>query len=521
MVAVTCLTGLAVALPHSAQAVVCPSIYSVVGPIPVTATSHPFDPAAGTNYQALGYLQQEYFISGCTNEYKLTNPSDTHSFAVSVNTPDLPFTTRILMRYPANPARFSGNVIVEFLNPSGGYDIATAWLAYWNQIIANGDIWVGVTCKKSIVLTTCLGFPEGLYAFDPWRYAGGGGYPTLFFSRDRAQAWDIFTQLGILLKSNVPSNPLVHDGFSVSNVKLIGHGYSQTGGYMITYINFFAKPANLAYGKPVYDGFLANSAGGPIWLNDDGQDPCLPSMAFGPYPATDPRRIIQPCGVPVIHTLTETEIWMPDPSLSALITRRPDSDTSTDLFRRYEIPGACHMNAQAFAWGPTNADIYKVLHYVCPFCCKGTMSDFPAQYIHDAILANMEKWIRNGTPPPKANRIQTTGSGSIVRDAYGNAKGGLRSPWVDVPIKTYSPYSVACPSCPPATLCLSCSFWCSIFGNIAPLDTVTLKQLYWYHDNYVAKFTDASNQMFKGRWVTKADLALMIKEAKNSKVLVW
>ena len=507
-----CFTPLLVAIPQSVQAngVQLPT---VEGPIPETSTSHAFDPAAGTNYQSLGYVQEEYFMSGTANEYKLADPSNTSSFAVEVRTPDLPYKTRILVRRPADPSLFSGNVIVEFLNPSGGYDIATAWESYWNHMIRNGDVWVGVTCKGTILYnppTPSFPLPQGLKVFDYSRYG------TLSLARDRAQAWDIFTQLGALLKSSDSSNPLVAEGFSLTNVKLYGHGYSQTGGYLITYINFFHPLAMLDNGQPIYDAYLANSAGGPIWINDD-----YSGMGFGPYPSTDPRRVIQPCGVPVMHTLTETEIWMPDPSLSAVPTRRPDSDVYPDLFRHYEIPGACHMSAESFAAGPTNEDIYKTLHYVCPFCCTGTLSDFPLHYILDGTLANIEEWVRTGKLPPKGDLIELTSGGVIIRDAFNNAKGGIRTPYVDVPIKSYSPMSPPCPACPssPPGLCIGCSFWCVILGNITPFDQATLKELYKNHGGYVSKFVKCTQQLFKGGWITDGDMELMKTGAAKSDVL--
>jgi hypothetical protein len=505
-----CFTASLVVIPGNVQANGVP-LPTVTGPIPETSTSRAFDPAAGTNYQSMGYLQEEYFISGWANEYDLADPDDTSSFAVVVRMPNLPYKTRILVRRPAEPSLFSGNVIVEFLNPSGGYDIATAWEAYWNYIIPNGDVWVGVTCKNTI-LYNLAPWPQGLKVFDPVRYA------TLSFDRDRAQAWDIFTQLGALLKSSDPSNPLVADGFSLTNVKLYGHGYSQTGGYLITYINFFHSLAKLDNGQPIYDGYLANSAGGPIWINDDYSDPSTPSMGFGPYPPTDPRRVIQPCGVPVMHTLTETEIAMPDPFLNALPTRRPDSDVYPDLFRHYEIPGACHMSAESFAAGPTNADIQKTLGYVCPFCCTGTLSDFPSHYIFDGTLANIEEWVRTGTLPPKGDLIQLTSGGVIARDAFGNAKGGIRTPYVDVPIKTYLPMSPPCPTCPPESLCAGCSFWCVILGNITPFDQATLKGLYKNHGGYVSKFVKSTQQLFKSGWITEAEMELMKTGAAESHV---
>ncbi|MGB8706986.1 MAG: alpha/beta hydrolase domain-containing protein [Dehalococcoidia bacterium] len=509
LVLAMCFIALPAATPQSAQA--SPPLPIVTGPI--LPASGAFDPAAGTNYESRGYVQEEYFISGTANEYDL-DFSDNTSFAVHVRTPDLPYKTRILVRRPADPSLFSGNVIVEFMNPSGGYDIATAWACYFNQIMRNGDVWVGVTCKNTIVFSTCSGFPQGLKVFNFARYG------TLFFSKDRAQAWDIFTQLGALLKTNDLSNPLVQDGLSLSNLKLIGHGYSQTGGYLITYINFFHKDAKIG-SDFIYDGYLASAAAGPIWINDDGVNPCVPSMGFGPFSASDPRRVIQPCGVPVMHTLTETEIAIPafaSPDMNAIITRRADSDTSTDLFRRYEIAGACHKGAGSP--GPTHADLVKTMGYECPWCCYGTHSDFPVQYIHNGILVNMENWIRSGTPPPPGAIITTaSGSGIIVRDAFGNAQGGVRTPYVDVPIKRYFPMSAACPSCTPASLCGGCSAWCVILGNVAPLPPATLESLYGDHDGYVDKFNESTQKLFKNGWVTKEDRQIMKLTAAKSDVL--
>ena len=517
LVSVMCLVVLPVAAPHAVKAAIpLPTVIFV----PETPTNRAFDPAAGTNYQSRGYVQEEYFISGNANEYELTDPDNASSFAVQIRTPNLPYKTRILIRRPADPSLFSGNVIVEFMNPSGGYDIATAWACYWNQIMRNGDVWVGVTCKKTIVYSTCTpGVPQGLKVFNYPRYA------TLSFARDRAQAWDIFTQLGALLKSSDPSNPLVADGFDLSNIKLIGHGYSQTGGYLITYINFFHKDAKIG-DNFIYDGYLASSAAGPIWLNDDGMNPCLPSMAFGPYSSTDPRRVIQPCGVPVIHTLTETEIALPSADLNAIVTRRADSDTYPDLFRRYEIPGACHMTAGSV--GPTNEDKCKTMWYVCPWCCVGTPSDFPSYYLYNGILSNIEKWIVGGTLPPKDDRIATTAAGVVIRDAYGNAKGGVRTPYVDVPIKRYFPYSLGCTSCPndpslcatnPPNICASCSFWCSIMGTITPFSQATLESLYRNHGGYVSKFVKSTQQLFKSGWIVEADVDIMKSGAAESDIL--
>lgn len=405
----------------------------------------------------------------------------------------------MLIRRPADPSKFSGNVIVEWLNPTALWDWATAWQCFHKHIMRNGDAWVGFTCRGITI--------KALQRFDLTRYE------SLSFQKERAQAWDIFSQMGALLKSQDPSNPL--RGFEVKY--LYGHGYSQTGAMMITYINFFHKNAKLGNGKPIYDAYLPAGAGGPVYINDD--------LLTGPkdtgmesFKPTDPRRVIQPCGLPVLHMLNETEIATPDADFSAVPTQRPDSDTAPDLFRRYEIAAACHLNEYGFSLGAPVEEQIKVQYAPCPWCCNGTFSDIPHHYMFDACLANLEQWVQKRILPPKAERIQLE-NGAIVRDEFGNAKGGIRSPYVDVPIKTYNPFSTPCPDCQPQFLCQPCSVWCGVLGNMVPFDEARLKQLYGDHDGYVAKFNASADKMFQDGFVTKADLEEMKTEAANSDVL--
>ncbi|MGB8707762.1 MAG: alpha/beta hydrolase domain-containing protein [Dehalococcoidia bacterium] len=502
LILVLCFTTLTCTTPQAESTVPIPT---VTGPIPVTATSRPFNPSGGTNFESLGYVEEEYFISGKANEYELVAPDDTSSFAVKIRTPDLPYTTRMLVRRPADPKKFNGNVIVEFMNPTANYDMASGWPCFNQYMMRNGDAWVGITCRGVTI--------RALKKFDPTRYE------PLSLAKERAQAWDIFTQVGALLKSKDKSNPLRE--FKVEY--LYGHGYSQTCSFLIAYINFFHPLAKLGNGKYIYDGYLAAAAGGAIYINDDDLKTAdEKAMGFGGKLETDPRRVIQPSGVPVIHIMTETEIATPIKFFNAVPTRRPDSDTAPDLFRRYEIAGGCHVDINGYIkWAPPVEDQSKAVGSACPWCCAepaSNISDFPQRYIWGGCLANLEKWVRTGTLPPKGNLIQVE-SGKIVRDEFGNAKGGLRSPWVDVPIKTYKPFSTICPTCPPPDLCATCSLWCYFLGNVVPFDEAKLEQLYSDHDGYVAKFNASADKMFQNGFVTQADLEQMKSEAADSDVL--
>ena len=118
-----------------------------VAALPATKDSFPFLEADRNlkpyNLAKLGYTEQEFLISGAANVYDWA-PDGT----LSVKTPNAPYTTRILVRYPSNPARFSGTVVVENLNEARKYDWAMMWGYLGDEIIQRGDAWVGVTMPE-------------------------------------------------------------------------------------------------------------------------------------------------------------------------------------------------------------------------------------------------------------------------------------------------------------------------------------------------------------------------------------
>ena len=76
-------------------------------------------------------------------------------------------------------------------------------------------------------------------------------------------AWDIYTQVGQLLRTKSPKNPVYYGGKKPRNgLKLYGFGYSQTGGYMYDYINAVAPLVIQQTGRSVYDGYIVSGAGG-------------------------------------------------------------------------------------------------------------------------------------------------------------------------------------------------------------------------------------------------------------------
>ena len=54
---------------------------------------------------------------------------------------------------------------------------------------------------------------------------------------------------------------------------------------------------------------------------------------------------------------------------------------------------------------------------------------FVLQRAFDAL----DRWVRDGSPPPSAARLDADDGGRLVNDELGIACGGVRTPWVDVP----------------------------------------------------------------------------------------
>ena len=89
-------------------------------------------------------------------------------------------------------------------------------------------------------------------------------------------------------------------------------------------------------------------------------------------------------------------------------------------------------------------------------------------YVLQAALAGLHRWVRAGEPAPVAPRIELSDADppELVQDANGLATGGVRTPWVDVPVARTSGLSS------------DGSLMSAIFGSGELLDADTLRRLY-------------------------------------------
>ena len=444
----------------------------VTGPLPVTAGSYPFGAAdhqmLPQDLAAIGYVEEEYLVSGLSNVYTWpeTGPAE-------VITPDAPYTTRVLVRRPASSDQFSGNAVVEMLNPSNLFDLNIGWGMTQEQIVANGDAWIGITAKPVAV--------DALQTFDPERYGALNwanprslddplNCETVASDSSRTTEngliWDIYTQVGQWLKSDDPTNPLTYGAAGSKVTHAYGWGYSQTGGYLVNYINAVNPLVVAEHGSSVYDAFTVAVAGG-AFAGAYPMNNCEPAP-----PADDPRRQFADEGVPIMRIMAQSDY------LRGIGARRPDSDTPGDHYRHYEMAGTGHATPDELYFSAAPEDIVRAGRDVPPMQCdQGPRSRLPNDIFFNAALRNLDLWVRDGIAPPRLDPILVE-DGEPVLDVHGNVQGGWRSPYLDVPTSTWSGTATG-------------ASFCYIAGWEDPFDEATMSALYPTRDDYITALRDS------------------------------
>lgn len=451
------------------------------GPIPATADSHPFLANDHTlhplDLAKLGYVEEEFLVSGKANVYDWAPDGSLH-----VKSADAPYTTRILVRRPSDAARFNGTVVVELMNTARRFDWPMLWGYIHNYITDSGAAWVGVTMPGAV---------SGLKKFSPARYGSlsfanpapetacpaggrggrGGRGGNVTSDEEEGLRWDAITQVANLLKNGGVA------GLQAQHVYLTTQGAD-----VVTYLNAI-QPQSKAY-----DGFVVKSPGPPARLSRCGDAPG----------SGDARQLMHNAGVPVMAVLTQGEVIASQPYL------REDSDDPADRFRLYEVAGAAHIDAAPYIGMASMAD------QTAGGNAQGTPSwpfnlrcdpeiplqEFPLQsYVLDAAFADLDAWVKKGTAPPRAARMEVT-DGKVALDEYGNGRGGVRSPYVDVPVARYFTTAPG-----PGT--------CREMGYGVRFDWARLEALYGSYKHYAGKVDRSVERMQKERLVTEGDARRM------------
>jgi hypothetical protein len=248
-------------IPRVPTAVPLPALSAPVkGPGPAFDSAPSL--AQGLDLEHFRYETTEYFVSGTAA--------------------GKPYTTRVVVRQPADHSRFSGLVLAESMHVSG----AAHMFEFTSGYLMNSG-----HAAVEIVTTS----PQQFVAFNAERYGK--------LQVENGQQNEIIAQVGALLRSS--KSPLAGPVR-----KMVMGGTSMSAGTLINYL-----PAHMVFRTPemtrIFDGFMPTSNGSTIREID----------------------------VPLMQMPTMHEV-------STNVTRRQDSDEPGKQFRLYEYAAIGHVDSR-------------------------------------------------------------------------------------------------------------------------------------------------------------------------------
>ncbi len=444
------------------------------------------------------YTETEFGIEGTATSYELQGERGADGRWNVAPGPQAPFRTRFVVRRPADPDRFSGTVVVEWHNVSGGVDAAPDWGFLHRHLAAQGHAWVGVSAQK--VGIDGGGFVESVHlkVLAPERYA------ELDHPGD-AWSFDIFSQVAALLRVPGDENPL---GGLVAE-QLIAAGESQSAACLVTYINAIDPHARL------FDAFFVHGRPG-VGVSIDGV--FTPSARGEGVEAT--RRAISAKGerirpdarAPVLVLQSETDVVL----LGGGLAEQPDYEH----VRVWEMAGAAHADTYTVSAGRHDdgtlspVRLAELLRPTSNLMIGNTDTPINAgpqqHYVAQAALAHLVSWAAGGKPPPQAARLEVDAGGTAFRrDEHGLARGGIRTPWVDVPTAVMS------------GLGQSGESFAMLFGRTEPFDAATLSALYpGGKTEYLDRFTASLDATIAAGFLLAEDREEILGLAASSYPLV-
>lgn len=481
--------------------------YDAVPPTPIIPGA-PF-----INLAEKGYTEREFLMSGTTNVYEQAgNENEFFNFfgnrswnssglwKVSVARSGVPYKTRLLVRYPTNPAKFNGTVIVEWLNDTTGGDQDPVWAETYNELLNQGYAYAAVTAQVSGT--------KDLREWDPKRYG------ALTESTD-GQSYDIFTQAGEAVKND---STTTLGGLHPTTV--VGSGDSQSAFRVDTYVNAIQPRTH------EFNGFLAVGRYGGAAPIGGG---LISLMPFPAYIRTNNT-------APFVQLNTEGDVE----ELGTGYARQADSN----VLRTWELAGGSHIDLHEAAYELATIAREKP-NLEAPHCAFGVVleglhlaDNMPLFRVEQAAVADLHRWITTGTQPPHGNPITTAFlfPSIILRDQYGNAFGGVRLPEINAPTETYSAINVSeeTPELSATTFLsllegltnesaeLPPSFrnegLCLLSGFFTPFSESRLRALYPTHASYVSKYkTSAASDLSVG-FLTAETYEEAVKEAEASSI---
>jgi hypothetical protein len=447
----------------------------------ISGGNGPFIGAANGLSVPDGYVEHEYVAAGTATAYAASGSLTDDGHWTFQPSTTAAYRTRVLVERPAKAADSSGTVIVEWLNVSGGLDANPDYASLAEEITRQGHTWVGVSAQVigveggpvlvSVPVPGGSNFVgKGLKTIDPARYGSlvhpGDGY-----------SFDIFTQV---------TRALLAGGSVLGGAKprlVVAAGESQSAFALTTYYDG-VQPLTLAF-----DGFFVHSRGSTA----------LPLVAAGASAdlaasITSPTHPVfrDDLDAPVIDLQAESDVTG---ILNSAVVRQPDSDR----FRLWETAGTSH------------ADVHLLGSIASTIDCGVPINNGPLHLVAKAALRGLDTWLRTGTAPPIAPRLDLDtpdgAAAAVSRNSDGIALGGVRTPPVDVPVDVLS--GVPGPSS---------SLICLLLGSTTPLPDARLTALYPTRAAYQQQYEADAEQVIHAGFVLEPDHVALTAFAQPSRI---
>jgi Alpha/beta hydrolase domain len=418
--------------------------------------------AAAVDLASLGYTEREFYADGVANRYA---GADTGALqAAQVIDGDWPYRTRVLVRTP-EPERFNGTLIVEWANVTIGQDGEFLFAEVYEHLLREGYAVAAVSAQRVGV--------EHLKRWSPERYGnlsvdvnacGTGG--TSLCTGDPL-SWDIMSQVSTALKNNAGDvGPL--PGLEVQNV--IAAGQSQSAGRLTVYYNTIQP----LYG--FFDGFVYEDQAGQ--LRSDRAVPGISvnsdAFAFG-FPRT---------------TSEYTRVW------------EVAGGTHASLYGSQYMDDVIIRDKSLL--GPNGPISFT--DWIEPSCVAlPAFSTVDSGLVLNAAIESVREWILTGKAAAPSILFDRDHAGVPVRDADGNALGGVRLAQLTAPTAFLSPRN-------------GTAFPCSVSGQHRYYTDEELKSLYGTHDNYVEQVRTTMHRAQKDGYLLKFDEKAAVEAAKDSNV---
>ena len=449
--------------------------------------------------QSKGYERREYFFRGTANAYTSEEPlsADGH-WSVQPSGETAQYKSRMVVYRPTDPEKFNGTVIVEWMNVSSSVDTPTEWIMLHTELMRKGYAYVAVSAQYVGIEGGPIPLPKlvplclSAKCVSPLRYKSLS-HPGDSFS------YDIFHHAAQMVRFPQELNPLG----KLNPQVVIAAGQSQSAHRLMTFVNAFGKNTD------VFDGYFIHSRLGSG----------LPELGFGSAPLSQqPQQEIHPGDVvqvrddlmvPVMNLQAETDQL----DLKAHLSRQADND----YFRLWEVAGSAHadnyVSLLGLFDGGENVSTAEVTYTQSPNpllgSCPTKVNTGPQHhFIAKAAIHGLNRWIVEGVAPMSFPRLMLNAAeDGFETDALGNALGGVRSPYVDVPIAKMTGSNYA----PRQGEGL-----CYLYGTTDPLSTEQLQALYPSHEAYVSAVTTAVYEAVNNGTLLPEDADLIIAAAQET-----